>query len=266
MWKSRNGIRTRNQFHELHNRFILHSDRFILHFCCQNFFLKIFEFANFVSRFDCVINALDNVDARRHVNRVCLAAGKALIESGSTGYVGQTIVYKAKDVECYECIPKNTATVYAFCTIRSTPEKPIHAIIWARQLFNLLFGPADDDNQLSDMKEEMEKIASSGDAYGFFFFFFQIILVFYFYLTSKSTRETQQNGCFITEVQCLFRGAICLIVSDFTTLFGADFDSPIYAARHEIFRALLTPNNFLFPISLHRWVLSQRVKWLETND
>jgi len=36
-----------------------------------------------------VLNALDNVDARRHVNRVCLATGVPLIESGTKGYVGQ---------------------------------------------------------------------------------------------------------------------------------------------------------------------------------
>ena len=39
--------------------------------------------------FNVVLNGLDNVDARRHVNRLCLAAGVPLIESGSTGYLGQ---------------------------------------------------------------------------------------------------------------------------------------------------------------------------------
>jgi hypothetical protein len=43
----------------------------------------------FVSRFDIVLNALDNLSARRHVNRLCLAAGKPLVESGTKGYCGQ---------------------------------------------------------------------------------------------------------------------------------------------------------------------------------
>ncbi len=124
---------------------------------CGN--VKNAEFGlEYIAGFDCVINALDNVEARRHVNRVCLAAGKPLIESGSTGYVGQATVIKGKETECYECIPKATATVFAFCTIRSTPEKPIHAIIWARQLYNLLFGPMDEDSQLADMKKEMDAV------------------------------------------------------------------------------------------------------------
>ena len=36
-----------------------------------------------------VFNALDNLDARRHVNKMCLAADVPLIESGTTGFNGQ---------------------------------------------------------------------------------------------------------------------------------------------------------------------------------
>jgi ubiquitin-like 1-activating enzyme E1 B len=44
--------------------------------------------------FDIVFNALDNLDARRHVNRMCLAADVPLIESGTTGFNGQVQVIK----------------------------------------------------------------------------------------------------------------------------------------------------------------------------
>ena len=43
----------------------------------------------FIATFSIVLNALDNVDARRHVNRLCLAAQVPLIDSGTTGYLGQ---------------------------------------------------------------------------------------------------------------------------------------------------------------------------------
>jgi ubiquitin-like 1-activating enzyme E1 B len=53
----------------------------------------------FFKSFDIVFNALDNLgnlngyetngDARRHVNRMCLAAEVPLIESGTTGFQGQ---------------------------------------------------------------------------------------------------------------------------------------------------------------------------------
>lgn len=43
---------------------------------------------NYYQQFSIVLNALDNIDARRHVNRLCLAANVPLIDSGTTGYLG----------------------------------------------------------------------------------------------------------------------------------------------------------------------------------
>ena len=43
----------------------------------------------FFGGFSLVLNGLDNVEARRHVNRLCLSTGVPLIESGTEGYLGQ---------------------------------------------------------------------------------------------------------------------------------------------------------------------------------
>ena len=43
----------------------------------------------YFQRFSLVLNGLDNVEARRHVNRLCLSAGVPLVESGTEGYLGQ---------------------------------------------------------------------------------------------------------------------------------------------------------------------------------
>lgn len=43
----------------------------------------------YFERFSMVLSGLDNVEARRHVNRLCLSAGVPLIESGTEGYLGQ---------------------------------------------------------------------------------------------------------------------------------------------------------------------------------
>jgi len=45
---------------------------------------------DFFAGFRVVINALDNVPARRHVNRLCLSAGIPLVEAGTEGYTGAT--------------------------------------------------------------------------------------------------------------------------------------------------------------------------------
>jgi ubiquitin-like 1-activating enzyme E1 B len=43
----------------------------------------------YFSQFSIVLNALDNLEARRHVNRICIAKDITLVESGTQGYIGQ---------------------------------------------------------------------------------------------------------------------------------------------------------------------------------
>ncbi|KAL1971352.1 hypothetical protein VTN77DRAFT_304 [Rasamsonia byssochlamydoides] len=96
--------------------------------------------------FDVVFNALDNLDARRHVNRMCLAANVPLIESGTTGFNGQVQVIKKGLTECYDCNPKEAPKSFPVCTIRSTPSQPIHCIVWAKSyLLPELFGTSETD-------------------------------------------------------------------------------------------------------------------------
>lgn len=82
--------------------------------------------------FKLVFNALDNLDARRHVNKMCLAADVPLIESGTTGFNGQVQVIKKGVTACYDCSPKEAPKSFPVCTIRSTPSQPIHCIVWGK--------------------------------------------------------------------------------------------------------------------------------------
>ena len=38
------------------------------------------------------VNALDNVKARNHVNRLCLGADVPLVESRTSGYLGESMI------------------------------------------------------------------------------------------------------------------------------------------------------------------------------
>ena len=94
------------------------------------------------------MNALDNLAARRYVNKMCLAVGIPLIESGTAGYLGQVSVHQMP-YKCYDCTDKPVEKkTYPVCTIRSTPSAPVHCIVWAKSfLFNVLFGKLDDDEE-----------------------------------------------------------------------------------------------------------------------
>ncbi|KAG8221773.1 hypothetical protein J3R82DRAFT_2087 [Butyriboletus roseoflavus] len=102
--------------------------------------------------FDIVLNALDNLNARRHVNKMCMAAGIPLVESGTAGYLGQVQPLLKDRTECFDCIPKPTPKSFPVCTIRSTPSQPIHCIVWAKSyLLPQLFG--EDENGDAELDE-----------------------------------------------------------------------------------------------------------------
>jgi len=115
---------------------------------CANIKSPTYDVAYF-KQFQIVMNALDNLDARRHVNRLCLASGVPLIESGSTGYLGNVTVIKKGESECFECQQKETPKIYPVCTIRTSPTQHIHCVVWAKMIFEKLFGKKDDSNEMS---------------------------------------------------------------------------------------------------------------------
>ena len=121
--------------------------------------------------FDIVFNALDNLDARRHVNKMCLAADVPLVESGTTGFNGQVQVIRKGQTECYDCVTKDPPKSFPVCTIRSTPSQPIHCIVWGKSyLFAEIFGTSEDDapelnhNEDSENAQEIEKLRQESQA------------------------------------------------------------------------------------------------------
>ena len=123
------------------------------------------------SVFKLVFNALDNLEARRHVNKMCLAADVPLIESGTTGFNGQVQVIRQGRTACYDCSPKTTPKSYPVCTIRSTPSQSIHCIVWAKSYLLLeLFGESEestpelDGSEDSENAEEIAKLRLEADA------------------------------------------------------------------------------------------------------
>uniref|UniRef100_A0A1I7VA16 SUMO-activating enzyme subunit n=1 Tax=Loa loa TaxID=7209 RepID=A0A1I7VA16_LOALO len=117
--------------------------------CYHDSVLKEEYGVDFFQKFTVVLSALDNIAARNHINRLCLAARVPLIESGSSGYLGHVRPIIRDYTECYECNPKTAQKTYPGCTIRNTPSEHIHCIVWAKHLFNQLFGEPDDEDEVS---------------------------------------------------------------------------------------------------------------------
>ncbi|EMR11277.1 hypothetical protein PNEG_00306 [Pneumocystis murina B123] len=110
-------------------------------------------------KFTLVFNALDNLDARRHVNKMCLIAGVPLIESGTMGFRGQVQVIIKGKTECYDCNPKETPKTYPICTIRMTPTLPIHCTVWAKSyLFSHIFDTKKTFDTEKHEKEDMHDL------------------------------------------------------------------------------------------------------------
>lgn len=120
---------------------------------------------DFFKSFSIVLNGLDNLDARRHVNRIALAAKVPLVESGTAGYKGQVTVHRGGETECFECQPKPIPKKYPVCTIRNTPDKPIHCIVWSKDLlFPRLFGGQTAEDASEGEENEGEENGSGGEA------------------------------------------------------------------------------------------------------
>lgn len=117
-------------------------------------------------QFDIIFNALDNLAARRYVNKISQFLSLPLIESGTAGFDGYMQPIIPGKTECFECTKKETPKTFPVCTIRSTPSQPIHCIVWAKNfLFNQLFASEtsvneDDNNQDwgTDDAEEIKRI------------------------------------------------------------------------------------------------------------
>lgn len=95
---------------------------------------------NFWDSLDFVINALDNMIARKYTDSKCVLHGLPLFESGTLGTQANTAV----------CLPHLTGSYaegaeagetqgIAQCTLQNFPSLPLHCIEFAREKFNELF-------------------------------------------------------------------------------------------------------------------------------
>jgi len=95
--------------------------------------------AEFWSRVDVVLTALDNVDARLYIDRQCVLYGKWLLDSGTLGTKGNVQVVIPFVSESYASSADPPEQAIPMCTLKSFPYQPEHCIGWARATFDQFF-------------------------------------------------------------------------------------------------------------------------------
>lgn len=88
---------------------------------------------------DLVVNALDNVEARRYMDSRCVSTQRALLESGTMGPKGHVQVIVPHLTESYASQRDPPEEEVPHCTLKSFPAVIEHTIQWARDKFENCF-------------------------------------------------------------------------------------------------------------------------------
>lgn len=85
----------------------------------------------------CVFLALDNVEARRFVDKMCVAASLPLIDTGTLGARGSVQVCIPHQTETYGNAqdPDDSRDAVPVCTLKQHPFKLDHVVAWATDLY-----------------------------------------------------------------------------------------------------------------------------------
>ena len=117
----------------------------------------------FWMRLSGVTNALDNVDARKYVDRRCVFFCKPLLESGTLGTKGNTQVVVPYMTESYSSSNDPPEKSIPICTLKNFPNLIEHTIQWARDLFEGFFKqPAENVNLYLSQPNYIESIQKQG--------------------------------------------------------------------------------------------------------
>jgi ubiquitin-activating enzyme E1 len=93
----------------------------------------------FWKKHDFVINAVDNVEARKFISKKCKMYGKILIDSGTNGTKANSQIIIPYETIDYSPPKINQENQIPMCTLRNFPTSIEHCIEWARDKFDGYF-------------------------------------------------------------------------------------------------------------------------------
>ncbi|KAL1272354.1 hypothetical protein QQF64_028216 [Cirrhinus molitorella] len=94
---------------------------------------------SFYSNLDGVAAALDNVDARVYLDQCCVRNKKPMLEGGTLGSKGHTLVVVPHLTESYGPSTSGGQKAIPICTLKNFPHRIEHTLQWARDQFEGLF-------------------------------------------------------------------------------------------------------------------------------
>ena len=103
---------------------------------------------------------------------MCFNLNIPLVDAGTNGYDATVIFFfftcfqcisiVKNKTQCYQCVERKADQNFPVCTIRQKPEKIIHCIVWAKALFEGLYGPREQTNNIiDDIIQELQSATSS---------------------------------------------------------------------------------------------------------
>uniref|UniRef100_A0A8C4IID3 E1 ubiquitin-activating enzyme n=1 Tax=Dicentrarchus labrax TaxID=13489 RepID=A0A8C4IID3_DICLA len=94
----------------------------------------VFDY-NFFMGLDGVAAALDNVEARIYLDQRCIQHQKPMLEGGTQGSKGHTLVVVPHLTESYGQPKTNANNAIPLCTLKNFPHRIEHTLQWARDQF-----------------------------------------------------------------------------------------------------------------------------------
>ncbi|KAF3689956.1 Ubiquitin-like modifier-activating enzyme 1 [Channa argus] len=99
---------------------------------------RVYDY-NFFMGLDGVAAALDNVEARVYLDGRCVQHQKSLLEGGTLGSKGHTLVVVPHLTESYGPAKSSSTNAIPLCTLKNFPHRIEHTLQWARDQFEGLF-------------------------------------------------------------------------------------------------------------------------------
>ncbi|XP_053172393.1 ubiquitin-like modifier-activating enzyme 1 [Scomber japonicus] len=125
---------------------------------------QVYDYKFFMG-LDGVAAALDNVEARVYLDSRCVQHQKSMLEGGTLGSKGHTLVVVPKLTESYGPAKSSSNDAIPLCTLKNFPHRIEHTLQWARDQFEGMFKQTPENVNLF-LREPgfVERTVGHGDA------------------------------------------------------------------------------------------------------